>query len=172
MKIKRMINGEEYEFELTNGEVWDAYCEKQDAFDLDDVQMILETNEDWILDLPTAEKNAAVELIARRYRKRMDSDDTWCYVMNDVIADVVEEERAKMKEYNIPVFRSNSGVAKVKATSLDAAIIMVAKGAVEDKQIEDVDSESWGLPLCADEILKEDYPDEFENLGEEARKWL
>lgn len=172
MKIKRMINGEEYEFELTDDEVWDAYCEKQDVFDLDDTQMMLETNEDWILDLPTAEKNAVVELIARRYRERLDNDDTWYYIMNDVIADVVEEERAKMKEYNIPVFRSNSGVAKVKATSLDAAIIMVAKGAVEDKQIEDVDSESWGLSLCADEILKEDYPDEFENLGEEARKWL
>lgn len=66
----------------------------------------------------------------------------------------------------------NRGVAKVKAPSLDAAIIMVAKGAVEDKQIEDVDGESWGLSFCADEILKEDYPDEFESLGEEARKWL
>lgn len=98
MKIKRMINGEEYEFELTDGEVWDAYCEKQDVFDLNDTQMMLETNEDWILDLPTAEKNAVVELIARRYRKRMDNDDTWCYVMNDVIADVAKEERAKMKE--------------------------------------------------------------------------
>ena len=172
MKIKRMINGEEYEFELTDGEVWDTYCEKQDVFDLNDTQMMLETNEDWILDLPTAEKNAVVELIARRYRKRMDSDDTWCDIMNDVIADVAEEEMAKMKEYSIPVFRSNSGVAKVKAPSLDAAIIMVAKGTVEDKQIEDVDSESWGLPLCADEILKEDYPDEFKTLGEEARKWL
>mgnify|MGYP004554019239 CR=1 FL=1 len=172
MKIKRTINGEEYEFELTNGEVWDTYCEKQDVFDLDDAQMMLETNEDWILDLPTAEKNAVVELIARRYRKRMDSDDTWCDIMNGVIADVAEEERAKMKEYNIPVFRSNSGVAKVKATSLDAAIMMVAKGAVEDEQIEDVDGEGWGLSLGADEILKEDYPDEFESLGEEARKWL
>lgn len=93
MKIKRMINGEEYEFELTNDEVWDAYCEKQDAFDLDDTQMMLETNEDWILDLPTAEKNAVVELIARRYRKRMDSDDTWCYVMNDVIKQYVENQK-------------------------------------------------------------------------------
>ena len=172
MKIKRMINGEEYEFELTDGEVWDAYCEKQDVFDLNDTQMMLETNEDWILDLPTAEKNAVVELIARRYRERMDNDDTWCYVMNDVIADVAKEERAKMKEYSGPVCRVNRGVAKVKAPSLDAAIIMVAKGAVEDKQIEDVDGESWGLSFCADEILKEDYPDEFESLGEEARKWL
>lgn len=172
MKIRRMINGEEYEFELTSEEVWNVYCKEQYLSDLEDSRMVLESNEDWILDLPTAERDAVVELIARRYRERMDNDDTWYYVMNDVIADVAEEERAKMKEYNIPVFRSNSGVAKVKATSLDAAIMMVAKGAVEDEQIEDVDGEGWGLSLGADEILKEDYPDEFETLGEEARKWL
>lgn len=172
MKIRRMINGEEYEFELTSEEVWNVYCKEQYLSDLEDSRMVLESNEDWILDLPTAERDAVVELIARRYRERMDNDDTWYYVMNDVVADVVEEERAKMKEYNIPVFRSNSGVAKVKATSLDAAIMMVAKGVVEDEQIEDVDGEGWGLSLGADKILKEDYPGEFETLGEEARKWL
>lgn len=173
MKIKRTINGEEYEFELTNEEAQDTYYEKKHMFDLCDTQMVLEqTNEDWILDLPTAKRDAVVELIARRYRERMDNDDTWYCTMKDVIADVAEEERAKIKEYSLPVCRVNSGVAKVKAPSLDAAIIMVAKGEVEDKQIEDVDGESWGLSFCADEILKEDYPDEFENLGEEARKWL
>lgn len=35
MKIRREINGQEYEFELTNDECVDAYYETQHAWDLD-----------------------------------------------------------------------------------------------------------------------------------------
>jgi len=37
MKIKRKIDGKEFEFELTNDELWNAYEEQQHKYDLDDV---------------------------------------------------------------------------------------------------------------------------------------
>ena len=48
MKIKRKIDGKEFEFELTDDELWHAYDELQHKFDLDavDTQFCFYTDEE------------------------------------------------------------------------------------------------------------------------------
>lgn len=44
MKIKRMIDGRQYEFELTDSELVFAYCEAKDKYDREDFFSRLERN--------------------------------------------------------------------------------------------------------------------------------
>lgn len=42
MNIKRMINGREYDFELTQEEMYNAYYEQQERFDREDIYDFLD----------------------------------------------------------------------------------------------------------------------------------
>ena len=46
MTIKRMINGVEMEFELTQHEMWGAYREQEHEFDKEDIRSTLEQIDD------------------------------------------------------------------------------------------------------------------------------
>lgn len=99
MKIKRTIDGVEYEFELTTGELSEAYTEVQHQFDCDDVADVLESmigggdiygydpmpNDD--------ELRALVPKMASLMRRELDKgfDDWWDYAV-DAIYDVISEK--------------------------------------------------------------------------------
>lgn len=81
MKIIR--NGQE--IELTREEVYDAYCEKQREYDMEDLEHVCEVNE---YDLTENEKKKVVEL----YRRKYESED-WFYQLAYCCEEVIEERK-------------------------------------------------------------------------------
>lgn len=81
MKIIR--NGQE--IELTREEVYDAYCEKQREYDMEDLENVCEVNE---YDLTENEKKKVVEL----YRRKYESED-WFYQLPYCCEEVIEERK-------------------------------------------------------------------------------
>lgn len=81
MKIIR--NGQE--IELTREEVYDAYCEKQREYDMEDLENVCEVNE---YDLTENEKKKVVEL----YRRKYESED-WFYQLAYYCEEVIEERK-------------------------------------------------------------------------------
>lgn len=81
MKIIR--NGQE--IELTREEVYDAYCEKQREYDMEDLENVCEVNE---YDLTENEKKKVVEL----YRRKYESED-WFYQLAYWCEEVIEERK-------------------------------------------------------------------------------
>lgn len=81
MKIIR--NGQE--IELTREEVYDAYCEKQREYDMEDLEDVCEVNE---YDLTENEKKKVVEL----YRRKYESED-WFYQLAYWCEEVIKERK-------------------------------------------------------------------------------
>lgn len=81
MKIIR--NGQE--IELTREEVYDAYCEKQREYDMEDLENVCEVNE---YDLTENEKKKVVEL----YRRKYESED-WFHQLAYCCEEVIEERK-------------------------------------------------------------------------------
>lgn len=76
MKIKREINGEEFEFELTPQELYDAFDEQEFKFDLESVRTYFEDySDDDLYDdymMTREELEACFEDIATQLRRNMD----------------------------------------------------------------------------------------------------
>ena len=81
MKIIR--NGQE--IELTREEMYDAYCEKQREYDMEDLENVCEVNE---YDLTENEKKKVVEL----YRQKYESED-WFYQLAYWCEEVIKERK-------------------------------------------------------------------------------
>lgn len=99
MKIVRSINGENFEFELTEGELYQAYLEEERNRDCEDV--VSNWDPDWYADrVPDdrygemrmlVEDHEFVEDVAKHYRERLDNDDHWYTTLQKTIADAVED---------------------------------------------------------------------------------
>lgn len=85
MKIKRNVNGQEMEFELTDWECRTAFYEWHEAVDKEDVQTVLDEKELTVTD-------EQLELIADRFRDYMSEDDTWRYCAENAIYDVLRNK--------------------------------------------------------------------------------
>ena len=94
MKIKRIVNGTEMEFELTYHEMWDAYMEEQYNCCREDVLMAFEDmTDDDLMETYGAtmeEIKPLVDAMAHRYRKYMDNDDSWSYNREEAIRYILE----------------------------------------------------------------------------------
>ena len=66
MKISREINGQTYEFELTEGELLRAYWEEQKNCDRSDCEMFLESNEYTVDD---------IDDMVEKYRETLNDSD-------------------------------------------------------------------------------------------------
>ena len=94
MTITRTINGEEFTFELTYAELRAAFEEEQMNCDEADVR---DAFDDWYPDeeivelygVTKAQLESIVPDIARRFRRYMENDDSWCFARTEAIRDEV-----------------------------------------------------------------------------------
>lgn len=94
MTITRTIRGEEFTFELTYAELRAAFEEEQRMCDESDVR---DAFDDWYSDedivalygATKAQLSSIVPYIARRFRRYMGNDDSWCFARNEAIRDEV-----------------------------------------------------------------------------------
>ena len=98
MKIKRTINGIEYEFELTRQERFDAYCEQQHIWDVDYVAA--EYEEEAKRTCKTeAEIDAFIEDIAYEMRRLMDKYDVSVeYALDEAFEEVMSQREEEEEE--------------------------------------------------------------------------
>lgn len=97
MKIIRMIHGEEVSIELTGRELFDAFCEQEFQFDLENVYSFFSdyTDEDYQdeFGLTKEEAEKKFEDIAMELRRNMDKYEmTFDYAISDAISDVMHGE--------------------------------------------------------------------------------
>ena len=100
MKIMRIINGVEMEFELTYCELLEAYKEEQHKCDLSDIDNAFEdlTDDELIEDYgkTLAELEELKEAMAYRYRKYRDNyDESWINDRDEAIRCVLMEADGK-----------------------------------------------------------------------------
>ena len=99
MKITREVNGQTVEFELTHKEMIDTFLEQQEAFDAQDIEMLVESfsEEDFIeiygLSRSVVLKNA--EEIGSRMRKNIEKYDMdWESARDEAVSDWCSEQVA------------------------------------------------------------------------------
>ena len=99
MKITREVNGKTVEFELTHKEMIDTFLEQQEAFDAQDIEMLVESfsEEDFIeiygLSRSVVLKNA--EEIGSRMRKNIEKYDMdWESARDEAVSDWCSEQVA------------------------------------------------------------------------------
>lgn len=78
MKIKRNVNGQEMEFELTREEMYQAFCKQEREYHADDIQSVSEDNGILMTD---EQFHRAIEL----YKKYLGNDDSWRYAAEEAI---------------------------------------------------------------------------------------
>ena len=82
MKIKRNVNGQEMEFELTNDEHMIAYYEWQAEIDKEDIQSVLD-------EMGLSATDEQLDIIADNFRDYMAEDDSWRdhaeYAINEIL---------------------------------------------------------------------------------------
>lgn len=88
MKIKRNVNGQEMEFELTDKECQEVFYEYRDECDKEDIQNMLD-------DMDLSATNEQISLITDKYRDYLSDDDTWCYCAENAIDYVLNNKEAK-----------------------------------------------------------------------------
>ena len=98
MKIKRKIDGKEFEFELTNDELWNAYIEKEHQFDIDDVDSFFcgcSDDELRILYKKTREEiKSMYDDIAYEMRRNIDKYDMdWEYARDEAVVSVLIQDK-------------------------------------------------------------------------------
>lgn len=86
MKIKRNVNGQEMEFELTDSECMHVFYEYREECDKEDVRNILEEQ-----DLSATDEQ--ISLIVDRYRDYLSEDDTWRCCAENAIDYVLNETK-------------------------------------------------------------------------------
>jgi len=101
MTIKRTINGAEVEIELTENELFNAYCEQQYKWDIDSCRDNLHSGiyngENWYKNLDKETENNIIEDAAYHLRRNIDKYDmNYDYAMDDAfvvaIANQIKEE--------------------------------------------------------------------------------
>lgn len=103
MKIKRMIDGKTYEFELTDDELEAAYNEQQWRYDVDDIhQRLLDMIEDHDLDgylqrMPQERMEELIPRFAEAMRTRLCNDHIWWHLSAAAIYDVLDEYLEEVK---------------------------------------------------------------------------
>ena len=83
MKIKRNVNGQEMEFELTAGEHMKAYYEWQEETDKEDVQTVLD-------EMELTATDEQLNVIADNFRDYIAGDDSWRYHAKCAINEVLK----------------------------------------------------------------------------------
>lgn len=78
MKIKRNVNGQEIEFELTSEEMFEAFWEQEREYYKEDIQSIAEEN-----DLTLTDVQLMIALVL--YEKYIGSDNSWRYAAEEAI---------------------------------------------------------------------------------------
>lgn len=96
MQITRMINGKEYEIELTKAELYEAYLEQQHYYDKLDVASIAEENSDkWLDDQYGTTREVFMSLVddmANEMRRNIDKYDLdWQSARERAVQDVLDE---------------------------------------------------------------------------------
>jgi len=94
MKIKRTIDGKEFEFELTPQELYDAFAEQEFQYDLSSVRSYFEDYSDDDLyeeyTMTREELEACFEDIAVELRRNMDKYDmSFEYALPTAVSEVV-----------------------------------------------------------------------------------
>jgi len=84
MKIKRVVNGTEMEFELTTHEHMTAYYEWQDYVDEEDITNVLE-------DIGQSATPKQMKAIIEEYRDIQSDDDTWRYHAEEAINRILND---------------------------------------------------------------------------------
>lgn len=95
MKIKREVNGQEYEFELTWREAQETFCEFQHECDREDVEMLIECMSDNdVMDVYGVSRDVfegLVEDIAIRMRRNIDKyDNDLDYARDEAVRWVID----------------------------------------------------------------------------------
>lgn len=85
MKIKRNVNGQEMEFELTYDEHMNAFYEWHNECDKEDIQSVLE-------DMELTATDEQLALIADKFRDYMSCDDSWRYHAEYAINEVLKKK--------------------------------------------------------------------------------
>lgn len=85
MKIKRIVNGQEMEFELTDSEQMQAFYEWHDECDKEDIQSVLE-------DMELTVTDEQLSLMADKFRDYMSCDDSWRYHAEYAINEVLKNK--------------------------------------------------------------------------------
>lgn len=98
MKIKREIDGKEFEFELTPQELYEAFAEQEFQFDLESVRCYFEDYSDDDLyegyTMTREELEASFEDIAVQLRRNIDKYDmSYEYALPAAVSDVLCGER-------------------------------------------------------------------------------
>lgn len=87
MKIKREINGQMIEIELTEQELYQAYCEQEEIFDRDSCDNYFEMmycHEKWYEDVDEESRLNIVEAAATELRRNINKYDmSWDYAMDE-----------------------------------------------------------------------------------------
>lgn len=88
MKIKRNVNGQEMEFELTFEEQRKVFYDYRTECDKEDIQDILDDE-----DLSVTDEQ--MSLIVDKYRDYLSEDDTWRYCAENAIDYVLNNKEGK-----------------------------------------------------------------------------
>ena len=91
MKIKRVVNGQEVEFELTGIELIQASREQDEYDNRDDLETVLDEDFDGEVELTETEFTEAIRL----FRKYRSNSDEWRYDARDAISEILKERRDK-----------------------------------------------------------------------------
>lgn len=96
MKIKREINGQMMEFELTEQELWDAHFEQQHNNDMENVTDALDDmiDERELMELCERRSVSIPDLVSevvRKSREKQDSNATISECLWECIYDAIEE---------------------------------------------------------------------------------
>lgn len=89
MKIRRSINGENMEIELTQAEMWSAYEEQQHKFDMSDIDCVFDYKEYGFSEAEAEHVIAEMAYRMRRYIDKYDCD--FAYARDEAISDVLRE---------------------------------------------------------------------------------
>ena len=86
MKIKRNVNGQEMEFELTDMECMHTFYEWRNECDKEDIQSVLD-------EMDVSATDEQMDLIADKYRDYLSEDDAWRYHAENAIDYVLNETK-------------------------------------------------------------------------------
>ena len=96
MKIKRTVNGQELEFELTAQERWEAYYEQEKLFDTEDcANVIYEMSDEECFDaykITVEEFRKLLPYMGQEMRRRLDTyGREWTYARDGAIRAIIGE---------------------------------------------------------------------------------
>lgn len=91
MKIKRVVNGQEMEFELTSMELINAFWEQEKYNTREDLEQVLSDNFDDDIELSETE----FEQVTQLFKKYRTNSDEWIYDAESAINVILNERDGK-----------------------------------------------------------------------------